>query len=875
MKRLAVFLLAFLGLTSFGWAQRLPETAVPTNYKITFTPNFNNDTFSGDETIQIKVPKETNRIVLNSAEIQFQEVTIKAGGNTQSAKVTTDEQNEMATFTFDKPIPSGDAELHIRYTGILNGQLRGLYLSKTEKRKYAVTQFEATDARRAFPSWDEPDYKATYDVSAVVDNGDTAISNSKIEKDIPGPAAGKHTLQFGTTPKMSTYLVALLIGDWKCVSDEVDGIPLRVCSVPGKEQMGRIALEQTKHIVHYYDQYFGIKYPFGKLDQVAIPDFEAGAMENAGAITYRETLLLADEKTAPETQKREIASVIAHEIAHQWFGDLVTMKWWDDIWLNEGFATWMSSKPLEAWKPEWKVKEQDVADDSGSMNGDSVKATRPIHQPADTPAEINALFDGIAYGKTAAVLRMIESYVGPDTFRAGVNHYLQKHAYGNATAEDFWNEQAAASKKPIDKIMSTFVMQPGVPFIDIRSKCEGSKTTVTISQKRFFFDPTLFNQDTNQLWNVPVCLQGMSVGPNTGAKQCELLSGKQQTYSVPTCSSWVFPDAGATGYYRYGFDTAALKGASLETALKPEERVSLVSNEWALVRSGRHTVPDYLSLISTLHNDRDTYVLGEIMNRVNYIGRNLVQDQDRPEFQSWVRSFFKPVLNDIGMMPKPGEAPTVAELRSNLYGVLGGPNGGNDPDVVAQSKKLTQEYMNNPESVPPDLVDVSLNIAAAHGDATLYDQYRAKLKQAKTPQEYYNYFYALGSFRDPALLQKTLDFALTNEVRNQDLGIISDVMSSHVGGPLAWDFVKTHWNDLMKKMGGSIGGAGLALGGAGSFCDPRMRDDIASFYEQHKLPGTERGFRQTQEAINNCIDLKQRQAQPLAQWLQHSTLASK
>jgi len=872
MKKASVCLLVLLGLTAFSWAQRLPETAVPTNYKVTFTPNFTNDSFTGDETIQLRVPKATDKIVLNAAEIKFDNVTIKAGGNTQTAKVATDERSEMATFTFEKPVPAGDAELHIKYTGILNGQLRGLYLSKTEKRKYAVTQFEATDARRAFPSFDEPAYKATYDISAVVDDGDTAISNSKIISDKSGPVQGKHTIQFGTSPKMSTYLVALLVGDWKCVSDEVDGIPLRVCSVPGKEEMGRISLEQTKHIVHFYNQYFGIKYPFGKLDQIAIPDFEAGAMENAGAITYRETLLLADEKTAPEAQKREIASVIAHEIAHQWFGDLVTMKWWDDIWLNEGFATWMSSKPLEDWKPEWKFNEDDIADGNGSMNVDSVKATRPIHQPADTRGEINALFDGIAYGKTAAVLRMVEAYVGPENFRAGVNQYLKQHSWANATAQDFWGTLTTVSKKPVDKVMSTFVMQPGVPFVDVASKCEGSKTQVTLSQKRYFFEPALFNQDTNQLWNIPVCLQGMSAG-TSGAKQCVLLTAKEQTFELPGCSQWVFPNAGATGYYRYGFDTTALKGASLDTALKPEERISLVSNEWAMVRAGRHTVPEYLSLVNTLHNDRDTYVLGEVMSRVAYISRNLITDQDRPEFQAWVRSFFKPVLNEIGMMPKEGEPATVGDLRANLYGLLGGATA-EDQDVIAQSRKLTQEYMNNPESVPPDLVGAAVNVAASAGDAPLYDQYRAKLKQARTPQEYYTYFYALGNFKDPALLQKTLEVSLTDDVRNQDLGIIGEVMTNRYGGTLAWDFIKSHWNDLMRKTGGSIGGAGAALGGTASFCDARMLGDIQAFYEQHKMQGTERAFRQTQESINNCIDLKQRQAQPLAEWLQRNTVAS-
>jgi aminopeptidase N len=264
--------------------------------------------------------------------------------------------------------------------------------------------------------------------------------------------------------------------------------------------MGAFAMEATKHILHYYDQYFAMKYPFHKLDQIAIPDFEAGAMENAGAITYRESLLLADPKTVSEEQKVNIAGVIAHEMAHQWFGDLVTMKWWDDIWLNEGFATWMTAKPLEAWKPEWKQKEQVVAEANTAIAGDSVVATRPIHQEAETPAQINALFDGIAYGKTAAVLHMVESYLGPETFRAGVNRYLEQHAYANATAQDFWDTQAAVSKRPADKIMESFVMQPGVPFVDASVKQANGKTEVTLSQKRYYYDPALFAKDSNETW---------------------------------------------------------------------------------------------------------------------------------------------------------------------------------------------------------------------------------------------------------------------------------------------------------------------------------------------------------------------------------------
>jgi aminopeptidase N/puromycin-sensitive aminopeptidase len=656
MKRTIVLLFLILGLAAVGQAQRLPETAVPSSYKLTFTPDLTKATFDGDEIIQASVPKPVSKIVLNAAEIGFDDVSIDAGGKSQKATVTIDEKNETATLATANLIPAGAATIRIKFSGVLNDKLRGFYLSKTEKRNYAVTQFESTDARRAFPCFDEPAYKATYDISIVADSGDTAISNGKLVSDTPGPRQGKHTLKFATTPKMSTYLVAMLVGDWQCAADEVDGIPLRVCSVPGKEQMTGFAMEATKHILHYYNQYFAMKYPFGKLDQVALPDFEAGAMENAGAITYRETLLLADPKTISENAKINIASVIAHEVAHQWFGDLVTMKWWDDIWLNEGFATWMTAKPLEAWKPEWKQNEQVVGDTSDAINGDSVVATRPIHQPAETSEDINALFDGIAYGKTAAVLRMVESFIGPETFRAGVNRYLQEHSYANATATDFWNTQAAVSKQPVDKIMQTFVMQAGVPFVDASTRQANGKTEVTLSQKRYYYDPARFEKDTAETWNIPVCLTSPGAG-KTGTKRCEVLSSKKQTFTLPGGGAIVFPNAGGMGYYRYALDPEALKGTSLASNLKPEERISLVTNEWALVRAGSHSVPDFLSLASSLKNERDTYVLSEVIDRVQFIGRYLVTDQDRPEFQQWVRGFFKPVLNDIGMQPKSGKPP--------------------------------------------------------------------------------------------------------------------------------------------------------------------------------------------------------------------------
>jgi aminopeptidase N len=868
MKKVC-FVLALVVMASvFGAAQKLPETATPSHYQITFTPKFADNTFKGEETIDVRVLKPTKTIVLNASEIAFHDVTITAGKQTQKATVSLNEQDEMATLTTEQPVAAGAAQIKINFTGKLNSHLAGLYLSETKKRKYAVSQMEATDARRAFPSFDEPNYKATFDITAIVDKDDTAISNMKVASDTPGPGADKHTMKFATSPKMSTYLVALTVGDWKCVSDEVDGVPLRVCAVPGMEQNGKYALEATKSILHFFNQYYGIKYPFGKLDQIAVPDFQAGAMENTGAIIYRETLLLADEKTTSDDSKREIASVISHEIAHQWFGDLVTMKWWDDIWLNEGFATWMAPNPLEAWKPEWNVPVTNVADANESMNGDSVVATRPIRQAAETKAEINSLFDGIAYGKTAAVLRMLESYLGKDVFRAGVNSYLKAHAYGNATAEDFWKAMATAAKKPVDKIMPTFVTQPGVPFVESKTQCVGGNTNVTLTQNRYFYDPALMEKTSPQLWQIPVCMKGLTSDGKGTAQQCELMTQKEQTFKMNGCPAWVFPNAGGAGYYRYGYDSSTLAkmGTALETGLSPSERMSVVGNEWALVRSGQHRVTDYLALAEALKNDRTRAVVDEMLTRFGYIENRLLTDQTRPAFNAWARSYLGPMMKELGFEKKANEAPDQTLLRARVFLAAGSAD---DPAVIAKANELTQEALKG-GSVDPTLLDSAVNVAARHGDAALYEQFRAKLKTASDAEEFYRYFYALGHFRQPELLQKTLEWALTPEVRNQDMGIINTVADNRYGRTLAWEFVKSHVDPIRAKQGGSIGAASVPyIGVAANFCDASMKEDATKYFESEKKARTpQRGFKSAIESINYCMEMRQRDSQTLAQWLQ-------
>ena len=870
MKRIFAILIFVSAAFSVAVTQRLPEVATPENYKLTFTPNLEKAKFEGDETISIRVLKPTSEITLNAADIDFHEVTITSDGSTQEAKVTPEKDKEMVVLTVKKPLAAEAATVHITYTGILNDEMRGFYLGKDDQgRKYAATQFEATDARRAFPSFDEPEYKATFDITAVADKGQVAISNQKIISDTPSPG-DKHTVRFATTVKMSSYLAALVVGDFEYIEGQADGIPIRVYSTPGKKEMGKFALETAEHVLSYYDKYFSIKYPYGKLDLIGLPDFSAGAMENTGCITFREVILLIDEKQGSIDLKKEIASVIAHEMAHQWFGDLVTMKWWDDIWLNEGFATWMSSKPIEAWKPEWNFNLDDVIQTGATLNADSLANTRPIHQAADTPAQITELFDGIAYGKAAAVLRMLESYLGEETFRAGVNAYIQQRQYANATAEDFWDAQARTSKKPVDQIMPTFVKQAGGPIINVKAKCSGNSTTVTLDQRRYYYDREKFQGPNDELWEVPLCMKSSA---SDGAPKCELLTKRQGTFTLPGCSTWVLANAGATGYYRVGYQPDAVRALAgdAESKLSPAERIALQTDIWASVRVGREPVGDYLALAQGLGADRNRAVLEDVLAQLNYIGQYLATDSDRESYRIWLRQYLVPILKGVGWESKAGESDEQRALRARVFHALG--YDARDPVVLAQAHKLADKALNNPASVDRELAGSAFALAALTGDQMFYDKLLATLKNAQSPEEYYMALFALPRFGDPKLLQRTLDYAISPDVRSQDaLLLISDVMRNPAGEKLAWDFVLAHW-DAVQKVGGPFASAEI-VNATSSFCDANMRDQVVDFFAAHKVEGAQRTYRQSIERINNCVDLKSQQEPQLASWLgQHGSSA--
>jgi aminopeptidase N/puromycin-sensitive aminopeptidase len=869
-------------------AQRLPTTVRPEHYTLTLTPDLKGATFSGFETIDVTLAEPLNAITLNAAEIAFQSVTVTANGQQQTAAVTLDKGKEQATFTFPEKLPAGKATLSIAYTGILNNELRGFYLSKTARRNYAVTQFESTDARRAFPCFDEPAFKATYDISLIIDSADTAISNSPIESDTPGDksgqGAGKHTLKFLTTPKMSTYLVAFLVGDFQCTAGDQDGVAIRVCSTPEKVALTPYGVDVAKYVLHYYNDYFGVPYPLKKLDLIALPDFEAGAMENLGAITYRETALLLDPRTASVGAKKEVALVIAHEMAHQWFGDLVTMQWWDNIWLNEGFATWMENKPVAAMHPEWNIDQIVADDEGGALNLDAQPTTHAIRAKAETREEIEQMFDGISYGKASDVLLAVENYLGPETFRQGVHAYLSAHLYSNATAEDFWNVQTAASSKPVDKIMDSLVAQPGEPLLTFGEPANGK---VSVSQRRFFLSPSI-HPDLAQKWTIPVCFKtgapgdgSSSKGWKTGApgdgssssgwtigsdrQDCQVLTPGDSTLKVPVAALF-FANAGGKGYYRstYPPSVYAALVANAETYLSPTERISLIGDEWAQVRANKATVGDYLDLITALKADPSAEVLGSASDGIGAIYERVAgTPEERAAVAAWLRTTFAP---EYAKLPPPSDAdsPNTRELRAHLFGALA--YYARDPAVLAQAHQITEKYLADPASVDATLGQTALAIAARNGNAALFDQLQKVAETSTNPEFQEGALRLLAEFEDPALVQRSLDYASSSKVRNQD-ALIQFAIALQIDATrdLAWKYIKSHWEAVRTLLTPEMGS--MLVGSTGAFCSAGTRDDVKAFFGEHKVPSADRALKHAIESIDGCIELRTLQEPNLKQWI--------
>jgi len=844
MRRLLFAALLFAALPLA--AARLPQSVSPDHYAITITPDLPAEKFSGQETIDVTIKEPVDTITLHSADIVMHDVVLASGSKMLNPTITYDVPNEMASLKFGQTIPPGKASLRIAFDGVLQSQLRGLYLSKTAKRRYAVTQFEPTDARRAFPSFDEPAMKATFDITLVVDNGDSAISNGAIASDTPA-GAGKHAIRFRTTQKMSTYLVAMLVGDFQCVSGGVDDVPIRVCSVPGMQDLGKFAVSAAEASISFYDKYYGIHYPFGKLDLIAIPDFEAGAMENAGAITFRDTALLLDDVHASVEAKRGVAGVIAHEIAHQWFGDLVTMKWWDDIWLNEGFATFMTAKPLKAWHPEWRVDLDEAGGTNGSLGVDSTRSTRSIRMKAETRNEINALFDGIAYGKTAAVLRMQENWVGEETFRDGIRAYLKKFSYGNAAAEDWWGTMTTATKQPFDAVMKTFVDQTGAPLLHASESCAADGTrTVTITQERMLPKSV---PPVAQAWTIPICAH--EVGAAAGSP-CKMISKATDSFTTMACDRPLFLSRNGAGYFvtDYSADMRAKLRAHLGE-MPPAELISLNGNEWLLVRSMRENVGDYLALLKSMPRPTERPLVAAITGNLGFLDNRLIDDTNRAAWHAYVRDVMR------GYAPLSWEAPAgeTSEqriMRADVLGALG--IEGEDPDVIAGARRVAQQYMNDPASVDAVIADRALPIAAFNGDEALFNQVLEHIKTAPNPEIAARYRNLVPLFREPKLIARAVDYVYSDEVRSQDLpGMAATLFFNPAAKQIGWSAAKSHWELLNQKIPTAIG---AITGSTSTFCDAAMKADVQAFFATHPAGAGERSLKRALDAIDTCIAFK-------------------
>lgn len=854
---------ALLAISSSASAHRLPTTVVPSHYEIHLTPDLATGSLTGRETITVRLAEPTASITLHAVDLDLRETSVIVGTKRHPAQVSLDPAAETATLTVDAPLPAGEARIEIAFEGKIRDDIRGLYRTRTAARSYATTQFQATYARMAFPCFDEPSFKATFDLTVVADAGDTAISNGRIVEDTPGPTPGKHTLRFSTSPRMSTYLVALAIGDFECVEGGADGIPIRVCAVPGKKELGRYALRVAEHVLPEFNRYYGIPYPFGKLDMVALPDYEWGGMENTASIFYRERALLLDEKTASVGNRRGVAAIVSHEIAHQWFGDLVTLAWWDNVWLNEGFATHMTRKPLVTWDPAWDQSLEEAQATAGVLGVDAFEATRAIRQNGETPAEIKELFDGIAYQKGAALLRMIETWLGPEAFRKGVHDYLAKYANGNATAEDLWTELARVSKKPVDKVMVSFVDQAGAPLVTVRTRCEEGETLVTLTQQRFFADPARLAAGSPEVWTIPVFLRRPG---DTGPARSELLTARSQTFKLPGCAPWVLANAGARGYYRSGYTPEALAAISKAAAkdLTPAEQILLLEDQWALVKSGQADVLDFIRLAEGLSGSRQLPVQQILLGRLQAIGEILVDDAHRDRYNAWLRDLVRPLANELGWTVSPGESDDRKLLRTIALGTLGGAD---DADTRAEARRLLDRYLKDPAAVDSTLVDLAFGLSARNGDAALYDVFRARLSTAKTPEEYYRYLFSLTAFRDPALARRNLDLALSDQVREQDLGnLTAALLGNSASRKPTWELLKAHWPTLRSKVV-SFGGRG-AIPALSAFCDEAALQDIERFFTENRAPGAERALKRTLEEIRGCVEMKKAQGGRVGGWLE-------
>jgi puromycin-sensitive aminopeptidase len=824
---------------------RLPRSVVPTRYQLELVPDIGAARFQGRERVTVRVVQPVTDVVLNAAELDVTSARLQPvdGGGATAAAIGHQPDEERVTLTVDQPLAPGDWWLDLEFSGILNDKLRGFYRSsftgsQGETVVIATTQFEATDARRAFPCWDEPDFKATFAVTLVVDDGLTALSNGAVEAE-EDAGGGRRRVRFAETMPMSTYLVAFVVGPFELTEPRpVNGIPVRVATVPGKGDLTEFGLESATHALEFLARYFEIPYPHDKIDHVAIPDFAFGAMENLGCVTYRENALLADPRAASQLELRRIAQVVSHETAHMWFGDLVTMKWWNGIWLNEAFATFMELTTTDHFRPEWEAWTAFGASKAEAMAIDGLVSTRPIEFPVGPPSEAEAMFDVLTYEKGGSVLRMLEQYLGGEVLRKGIAAYLSEHSYGNTETTDLWDAIEASSGEPVRSIMDSWIFQGGYPLVSVDLTDDGR--SVKFHQRRFLYRSG--DGGTGEVrWSVPVTLRA-SVGGTVRRERALLTEASGQVdFEAPV--DWVIVNDGAWGFYRVAY-SADLFGQLLGmiTELDPLERMALVDDAWAAVVAGEAPLSRWVKVVDALDGEQDPDVWLAILAGLDLLELS-APEKDLPALAAFVRRIGRPALDDLGWDPQPGEDQRRGTLRSRLIAAVG--ILGEDEEVRSEAANRFRRYQDDRSSLPPDLVTAVVHLVAAAGGEDTYETMREQMRRASTPQDQLRYLYALAQPRDPSLLARTLDACLTSEVRSQDAPmLIGRILGSRAGRTTAWEWVEQHWDDTRSRYPNNI--LIRMVDGATALVEPEWADRARAWLAGHTIPGA--GVRQAQLA---------------------------
>ncbi|MSQ11776.1 MAG: M1 family peptidase [Dehalococcoidia bacterium] len=859
-----------------GHLYRLPATVRPIRYELTFAPNLSDFTFHGEETVELEVGGPTDRIVLNALDLTISDARLTLpDGSTATPQVKMDNDAETATFTFARTISPGKASLRMRFTGTLNDQLRGFYRSQYEdadgqKRYLATTQFEATDARRAFPCWDDPAVKATFQVTLVVPAELAAISNMPVESEKPA-GNGAKAVRFAQSPKMSTYLLALVVGDMAKVEARAkDGTLIRVWTTRGKEEQGRYALENACKLLEYFNEYFGVRYPLPKLDHIAVPDFGAGAMENWGAITYRETALLYDPARSAAATRQRILGVVAHEMAHMWFGDLVTMEWWDDLWLNESFASWMGDKAVDHLYPDWQMWTQFVSlDTNAGLSMDGLRTSHPIEMRVEDPAQIRELFDAVSYSKGAAVLRMLEHFLGESAFRDGLRKYIARHQYANARTEDLWAALAEASGKPVTAVMGSWIKQIGYPVLQVKTMRSRSGLRLSLSQRRFLYDQR-GDQETEDAatWQVPVG----AIRAGSARKASLLLTERTGELSMGKATvaprqDWVKLNPQQTGFYRVSYESkewARLRSAVRNLEISPADRLGLQGDAYALMRAGLASATTFLSLAAAYRNEVDASVWRDVATNLRGFEGLLFDEPYLDSFQDFGRGLFRPIVRNVGWDPKPGEG-HLDSLRRSI--VLGQSVSYGDPGALREGKRRFKRFLSDSFSLHPDIRSVVYDAMAYQGDEETYDRMWELERKADSQEEKMRFLGALSKFRQPELLQETLQRSLSPAIRAQDTPIVMSAASTTKHGrDLTWQFLKENWAEFDRRYGDGGFAIMRVVATTGSFTTLQKAQEVEEFFRTHPAPSAARTIQQSLERIRLNARWLERNHQELQEW---------